>query len=95
MRMSYDDGVIEMEIRTEPGHILVELRDYGAGFDPDAVPEPDFDSLPECGLGIFIMKAFMDIRYSPGRPNVLTLSKCLAAEPRDSSSLATPSEGEQ
>ena len=90
-----DDGIIEMEIRTEPGHILVELRDYGASFDLDAVPRPDFDSLPECGLGIFIMKAFMDIRYSPGHPNVLTLSKCLAPETRDSSTLANPSEGEK
>lgn len=93
-----DDGVIEMEIRTQPGRISVELRDYGESFDPEVVAAPDFDSLPECGLGIFIMKAFMNIRYLPGHPNVLTLSKSLVSESRDSipgsNPSANPSEGE-
>jgi serine/threonine-protein kinase RsbW len=89
-----DDGVIEMEIRTYPDHITVELRDYGQSFDLDAVAEPDFDCLPESGLGIFIIKAFMSIRYRPGRPNVLTLSKSLVPESRDSAAAASPSEGD-
>src|SRR5215831_20068609 len=72
-----DDGVIEMEICTRRDRISVELRDYGASFDPTTVPEPDFDSLPESGLGLFIIRAFMKISYRPGRPNVLTLSKTL------------------
>src|SRR5882757_8852942 len=73
------DGVIEMDIRTHPDEITVELRDYGESFDLDAVATPDLDLLPESGLGIFIMRAFMSIRYRPGRPNVLTLSKTLAS----------------
>ncbi len=77
------DGMIEMDIRTEFHHITVEFRDYGESFDLDAVATPDLDLLPESGLGIFIMRAFMSIRYRPGRPNVLTLSKSLV-----------PSEGE-
>src|ERR1051325_971787 len=79
-----DDGVIEMEINTEPDCITVELRDYGASFDLDAVATPDLDLLPESGLGIFIIRSFMSIRYRPGRPNILTLSKTLARESHDS-----------
>ena len=72
-----DDGPIEVKIRTRPDHIAVELRDWGASFDPNAVPEPDFESLPESGFGMFIIRAFMNVRYRPGSPNVLTLSKSL------------------
>jgi serine/threonine-protein kinase RsbW len=89
-----NDGVIEMEIRTDPDRIVIELRDYGESFDLDAVATPDLDLLPESGLGIFIMRAFMSIRYRPGRPNVLTLSKSLVPESRDSSARGNPSEGE-
>jgi serine/threonine-protein kinase RsbW len=72
------DGLIEMEIHTEAQRITVELRDYGESFDLESVAEPDLDQLPESGLGIFIMRAFMSIRYRPGHPNVLTLSKSLS-----------------
>ena len=88
------DGVIEMEIHTEPNEIMVELRDYGESFDLDAVATPDLDQLPESGLGIFIIKAFMTIRYLPGHPNVLTLSKSLAPEPSTAGSRGNPSQGD-
>jgi serine/threonine-protein kinase RsbW len=89
------DGVIEMEIRTDPDRITVELRDYGESFDLDAVATPNLDLLPESGLGIFIIKAFMSIRYRPGRPNVLTLSKTLApASGKEAVSRGNPSEGD-
>jgi serine/threonine-protein kinase RsbW len=79
------EGIVEIEIQTKPDHICIELRDWGESFDPDAVPLPDFDSLPESGLGIFIIKTLMDIHYTPGRPNVLTLTKRLpsSAEQHD------------
>jgi serine/threonine-protein kinase RsbW len=89
-----DDGVIEIDIRTHPDEITVELRDYGESFDLDAVATPDLDLLPESGLGIFIIKAFMSIRYHPGRPNVLTLSKSLTPQSPDSTPPATLSEGD-
>ena len=71
------EGIVEIEIQTQPDHICIELRDWGESFDPEAVPLPDFDSLPESGLGIFIIKSLMDIHYTSGRPNVLTLTKRL------------------
>jgi serine/threonine-protein kinase RsbW len=88
-----DDGVIEMQIRTRRDRISVEFRDYGASFDPTNVPTPDFDSLPESGLGLFIIRAFMQISYRPGRPNVLTLTKTLEPDAPESPSTADPTEG--
>jgi serine/threonine-protein kinase RsbW len=87
------DGVIEMEIRTRPERISIEMRDYGSSFDPSTVPPPDFDSLPESGLGLFIMKAFMSISYTPGKPNVLTLTKTMDPQLPDEASAEDPSEG--
>jgi serine/threonine-protein kinase RsbW len=75
------DGEIEIEIRATLDRITIAMRDYGSSFDPTAVPLPDFDALPESGWGLFIIRAFMDISYQPGRPNVLTLSKTLPPEP--------------
>ena len=89
-----EDGVIEMQIRTRRDRISIELRDYGSSFDPTQVPTPDFDSLPESGLGLYIIKAFMTISYRAGRPNVLTLTKTLhPTGSSDSSTEADPSEG--
>ena len=72
-----DDGVIEMKIRTGPDRISVELRDWGESFDPSAIPLPDLESLPESGLGIYIIRSFTKVEYRAGRPNVLVLSKAL------------------
>jgi len=70
-----DDGIVEMDIQTLPDHISIEFRDWGDSFDPDSVPPPNLDQLPESGLGVYIMKTLMDLSYAPGQPNVLTLSK--------------------
>jgi anti-sigma regulatory factor (Ser/Thr protein kinase) len=72
-----DEGIVEIEIQTRPDHISIELRDWGASFDPESVPLPDFESLPESGFGIYIIKTLMEIQYKAGHPNVLTLSKSL------------------
>jgi serine/threonine-protein kinase RsbW len=68
-------GSIDLRIQTRRGHIRIELRDWGFGFDPRRVPPPAFDTLPESGLGLFIMQSFTEMAYRPGRPNLLTLSK--------------------
>jgi len=87
------DGIIEMEIRTRPERISIEMRDYGSSFDPTAVPLPDFDSLPEHGWGLFIIRSFMNISYAAGKPNVLTLTKTLEPSPAEQVSGGDPSEG--
>jgi len=71
------DGRVDVQIRTSPGEIEIQLRDWGRGFNPKAVPMPDLDSLPESGLGLFIMRSFMGVTYRRGRPNLLKMSKKL------------------
>ena len=72
-------GVVEIQVAATPDQLCIELRDYGASYDPEAAPAPDLDSLPESGLGVFIMKSFMDrVEYTPGAPNVLKLTKMVA-----------------
>jgi anti-sigma regulatory factor (Ser/Thr protein kinase) len=73
------DGRVELVIRAGQGKIQIQLRDWGKGFDPTDVPLPDLESLPESGLGLFIMQSFMGMTYRRGRPNLLTLSKNLEA----------------
>jgi serine/threonine-protein kinase RsbW len=78
-------GPIEVAMSVDPRHLQVEVRDAGRTFVPEDVPEPDLDSLPEGGLGLFIIRSFMDdVRYERrGLQNVLMMRKRLdgAAEP--------------
>jgi len=73
--MPAGEGMIDLAIELHPDGIRVEMRDWGASFDPTDTPDPELDALPESGLGLYIMRSFMDVAYLPGRPNLLTLSK--------------------
>ena len=65
---------VRMTIESNVLHLTIE--DYGASFDPLTARLPDLDTLPESGLGVFIMRSLMDdVTYRPGRPNVLSLLK--------------------
>ena len=71
-----EDAMVTLVLRYDPDFVEVELRDRGNGFDPDGVPEPELADLPEGGMGLFIMRAFVDvISYRAGEPNVLILRK--------------------
>jgi serine/threonine-protein kinase RsbW len=72
------DGRVTIEI--EPKGELLEIRiiDSGTSFDLSAVPTPHLDELPESGMGLFIIRSFMDdVAYRSGPPNILYLRKCL------------------
>lgn len=71
-------GPLQIEVRWDTDNITVKLTDEAPCFDPSAVPPPELDSLPECGMGLFIIRAFVDeFDYKPGPPNVLSLTKRL------------------
>ncbi|MGH1366181.1 MAG: ATP-binding protein [Calditrichia bacterium] len=58
--------------------LKINVRDQGKGFDIGEIPEPDFDSVPEGGYGIYIMRTIMDdVSYNTGDDgwNTLTLIK--------------------
>jgi serine/threonine-protein kinase RsbW len=72
-------GPIQMKIRSFARCVMIEIRDTGSSFDPAQAPAPDLASLPESGLGIFLMRSMVDeLSYVAGSPNVLTLIKRLA-----------------
>ena len=67
---------VEIDVQTDC--ITLRIADYGKSFDPTQVAEPDLDALPESGLGLFIMRSFMDtVFYQAGAPNVLSMTKHL------------------
>jgi serine/threonine-protein kinase RsbW len=73
-----------MDIELGQGAMTVRMADYGSSFDPTVVPSPDLDTLPESGLGLFIIRSFMDsVSYEPGRPNVLVLVKSVRTASQD------------
>src|SRR5690606_15911920 len=66
------DGTITVEIEAVDGMVEVAMSDEGSSFDLEAVPAPDLAALPESGMGIFIIRSFVDeVTYTPGPPNVL------------------------
>jgi serine/threonine-protein kinase RsbW len=78
------EGRIDVHVRTEEGEVEIHLFDHGRSFDMDAIPMPDLGELPENGMGIYIMRSFMDevvyTRGGGGMPNVLLLRKRWTAE---------------
>ncbi|MBI5479975.1 MAG: ATP-binding protein [Deltaproteobacteria bacterium] len=76
-------GTVEVSLDKEPARLVLRIADHGRSFDPRGVAEPDLDSLPEGGLGLYIMRSFMnEVDYQPGDPNVLRLIKYLDGETR-------------
>ena len=69
-------GEVEIEIELEEDRITVRLKDFGTAFDPRTAPAPDLESMPESGLGAFIIRSFTDeVTYTSGRPNTLSMTK--------------------
>jgi serine/threonine-protein kinase RsbW len=76
---SYDPrhpGEVEIQVDVGTSAITIRLIDHGKSFSLEDVPVPDLDALPESGLGLFIIRSFMDeVKYVPGSPNVLSMTK--------------------
>ena len=71
-------GDVEIEVTNDMCHdtVTVFLRDRGRFFDIEAVPPPPLETLPETGMGLHIMRSFVDeLTFQPGDPNELRLSK--------------------
>jgi serine/threonine-protein kinase RsbW len=67
---------VDIEIESDEDGIVIRLMDTGQSFDPASLEAPSFEDLPESGMGLFIIKSFMDeVGYCPGSPNVLRLVK--------------------
>jgi serine/threonine-protein kinase RsbW len=68
--------IVRIAMSIETDGLVLALEDFGASFDPLTARLPDLASLPESGLGVFIMRSSMDeVSYRPGKPNKLILRK--------------------
>lgn len=75
-------GRMSVRIFAEAGVFHMELRDDSRPFDFQTIKDPDLDSLPESGLGVYLMRALMDVvEYQAGPPNLLKLSKRIDKRP--------------
>jgi serine/threonine-protein kinase RsbW len=76
-------GDVAIEIEIGAAQVVVRIFDDGRSLDPASVSDPDLDALPERGMGIFILRSFVDqFEYAPGTPNRWTMRKRLPG-PRD------------
>jgi serine/threonine-protein kinase RsbW len=76
------DGVVDVETDLSPEQVTVRLIDTGTKVDFSRVVPPDLESMPENGMGVFIMYALVDkVEYHGGAVNVLSLTKRTSSEP--------------
>lgn len=69
-------GDVVLRISWTRNDFVMEITDEGLSFDPQQVELPDLDALPEGGMGLFIIRSFMDeVDYQAGPPNVLRMVK--------------------
>lgn len=81
---SMEAGDMEVSCSLDGRAFIVRVRDWGRGFNPDGVPEPDVDAPLEernsGGLGLFLVKQVMDhvcFSFDPEQGNELMMAKRL------------------
>jgi serine/threonine-protein kinase RsbW len=79
-----EPGNMEVSCRLDEQCLVIQVREWGRGFDPDSVAEPDVHAPLEerafGGLGLFLLKQMVDgvtFRFDPERGNELTMVKRL------------------
>jgi serine/threonine-protein kinase RsbW len=77
-------GRLEVIVWCEAGRIALRLRNWGVPFDPEAIPVPGttrpLEERPAGGLGIFLMRKFMDevqFSFAPQEGNTVTMQRRL------------------
>ena len=90
VRHAYSDrtepGPLYVRVERMPHLLRVTVADEGVGYDPAAVPPPDFEHPREGGFGLHLMQQVMSkVAYSrrDGR-NTLLMEKVLAPLPVES-----------
>jgi serine/threonine-protein kinase RsbW len=75
------DGMLDIEAEMTDDGMTLRLIDTGKAVDFNGVKPPDLDSMPESGMGVFMIYALVDdVQYRGGSPNVLSLIKRTASD---------------
>ena len=67
------DYSVDIDVQTSDHDVIIVVRDYGNGFDPDAVPDPRLPEnvLREGGRGVFLIRHLADtVEFRPGDPGM-------------------------
>ena len=78
-----NSGEIVVSVITDPGKITITLTDFGESFNPEDIKQPnlntDLEDRDDHGLGIYMMKQWMDVVNftTLDNKNILTLVKHL------------------
>ncbi|BCY18268.1 hypothetical protein hrd7_21170 [Leptolinea sp. HRD-7] len=77
-----DLGNIVIDCESQPGMLIIQLRDNGKPFDPESIANPRVDlnleDRPDRGLGLFFMRRWMNsvhFEFSDQHGNTLTMVK--------------------
>ena len=78
-------GRLEVMVWREADSIALRLRNWGAPFDPEAIPLPNttrpLEERPAGGLGLFLMRKIMDevmFSFDPREGNTVTMKRRLS-----------------
>ncbi|WP_419781887.1 ATP-binding protein [Maridesulfovibrio sp.] len=77
-----ENSSVVLRLISDKQKLIIEVEDYGPGFDFELIQSPDLDIPQEGGYGLFLIKQVMnEVRYER-RPdcNVLTMEKELAPQ---------------
>ncbi len=70
--------VVQLDFYICPDRLIIQVRDWGLGFDPASIPEPDLRYPQESGYGVYLIRQLMDhVSYESNTPdgNCVTLVK--------------------
>ena len=60
---------IAIAISALPDRLVVEVEDEGAPYDPSGYRPPDLDTVPESGMGLFLVRRSVDeVAFDTARP---------------------------
>ena len=51
---------IHVSVQGNEDQLVIEVRDFGKKFDPEAYRPPDFEAVPEGGIGLHLVRQFVD-----------------------------------
>jgi serine/threonine-protein kinase RsbW len=81
-RCSKREDVLTLYFQIHRDKLIIKVLDKGSGFNLKSLPDPEIESLPERGYGLYIIRSKMDdVQYSQTeKGNFLTMIKSFKGE---------------
>jgi serine/threonine-protein kinase RsbW len=81
-RSSEREDVISLYFQIHADKLIIKVQDKGSGFNLNNLPDPDIESLPDRGYGLYIIRSKMDdVQYfQTEKGNFLTMIKSFKGE---------------